>query len=53
MEEIRRIVQECKEAIEEAGCEYKREQLKIHAFDEIVAEIEAIDQINKMKRNKT
>lgn len=44
MKEIRRIVKEYKEALEEAGSEYDRQQLKLHAFDNIVAEIERIDQ---------
>ena len=44
MKEIRRIIKEYKAALEEAGSEYDRQQLKLHAFDNIVAEIERIDQ---------
>lgn len=43
MKEIRKIIKEYKEACEEAGSEYQREQLKLHAFDAIVAEVDAID----------
>lgn len=44
MKEIRRIIKEYKEAIAEPGMsDYHKELAKIHAFDEIVAEVERID----------
>lgn len=44
MKEIRRIIKEYKEAITEPGMsDYHKELAKIHAFDEIVAEVERID----------
>lgn len=44
MKEIRRIIKEYKEACREWGVsEYQKEQLKKHAFDEIVAEVDRID----------
>ena len=44
MKEIKRIIKEYKEAIAEPGMsEHKRLLAKIHAFDEIVAEVERID----------
>lgn len=48
MKEIRRIIKEYKEACQEWGVsEYQKEQLKKHAFDEIVAEVERIDTIKE------
>ena len=44
MKEIRRIIKEYKEAITEPGMsDYHKVLAKIHAFDEIVAEVERID----------
>lgn len=48
MKEIRRIIKEYKEAIAEPGMsDYHKELAKIHAFDEIVAEVERIDIIKE------
>lgn len=44
MKEIRRIINEYKEAIAEPGMsDYRKERAKLNAFDEIVAEVERID----------
>ena len=48
MKEIRRIIKEYKEAIAEPGMsDYHKGLAKIHAFDEIVAEVERIDILKK------
>lgn len=50
MKEIRRIIKEYKEAIAEPGMsDYRKERAKINAFDEIVAEVEAVERIKILK----
>ena len=50
MKEIRRIIKEYKEAITEPGMsDYRKERAKINAFDEIVAEVEAVERIDILK----
>lgn len=46
MNEIRRIIKEYKEAITDPGMsDYRKVMAKIHAFDEIVEEVECIDKV--------
>lgn len=50
MNEIRRIIKEYKEVIADPGIsDYAKVMAKIHAFDEIVEEVEAVERIKILK----